>query len=223
MSGRRRLAASERRARLVEVARAAFAEQGYRRTTTLEVAKRAEVSETLVLQHFGSKEGMFRAAVIDPFLELLEARAESSRARMAAGSSGTPMDDFHAVLSFLEDWALLARRQAGLSRVLLAELPEFPDVGARLVALLEGHIAETARLTGLAASRPDYRRFDAWTATYMAIGAATMGGLMHEDPRPFLRDALDIIYRGVLSDSGRDAYDTGEREERVGASTHLRR
>lgn len=52
-----------RRAAILEAARAAFAEQGFAKTTIRDVARRAKVTHGLVIRHFGSKERLFLAAV----------------------------------------------------------------------------------------------------------------------------------------------------------------
>lgn len=63
---RRKRAPEERRAAIVEAARAAFAEMGFGKTTIREVARRAGVTHGLVMRHFGSKEQLFLAAVPSP-------------------------------------------------------------------------------------------------------------------------------------------------------------
>ena len=61
---RTRMRAGERRAQLVEVARALFAERGYDGTSVEDVASRAGVSKPVVYEHFGGKEGLY-AVVVD--------------------------------------------------------------------------------------------------------------------------------------------------------------
>ena len=57
---------AERRTRsrqvILSAARALFAERGYERTSIRAVADRADVDPALVMQHFGSKDGLFAAA-----------------------------------------------------------------------------------------------------------------------------------------------------------------
>lgn len=57
---------AERRAHsrrvILSAARALFAERGYERTSIRAIADRAEVDPALVMQHFGSKDGLFAAA-----------------------------------------------------------------------------------------------------------------------------------------------------------------
>ncbi|GAA2215062.1 TetR/AcrR family transcriptional regulator [Nonomuraea monospora] len=50
-------------ARILDAARALFAELGYERATIRAVAKRAEVDPALVMQYFGSKQELFQQSV----------------------------------------------------------------------------------------------------------------------------------------------------------------
>lgn len=63
----RRPGGSRTRGAILEAARALFAERGYEGTTMRDLAAAAEVDPKLVLHYFGSKEGVFRAAVSFPF------------------------------------------------------------------------------------------------------------------------------------------------------------
>jgi AcrR family transcriptional regulator len=58
------MSASERRAQLVGVAKAVFAEHGFDGASVEEIAARAGVSKPLVYEHFGGKEGIY-AVVVD--------------------------------------------------------------------------------------------------------------------------------------------------------------
>lgn len=53
------------RARILSAAKRAFSETGYSHTGIREVATRADTSSTLVLRYFGSKIGLFEAALRD--------------------------------------------------------------------------------------------------------------------------------------------------------------
>ncbi len=96
----RRLSASERRAQLVDVGRAAFAEHGYEGTSVEEIAKRAKVSKPIVYEHFGGKEGLY-AVVVDREMDYVERRI------IEAISSGSPRERVEraslAVLSYVRD------------------------------------------------------------------------------------------------------------------------
>lgn len=201
---KRRIPAAERRTQILEVARAAFARDGYRGATALEIGRQAGVSETLVLKHFGTKESLFRAAVVNPLLELLETQTEITRQRFQEGNVGTPNTGYDETRSFLGAWALLVKEEGPLALSLLAELRDFPDVGDRLAHLLERHVDALAGEVGLAARRrPSYRDFDARVATYAALAAATVAAVTTDDPAPFLDQFVEMLFLGVLSDRGR--------------------
>jgi AcrR family transcriptional regulator len=68
---RGRLRAGEGRAAVLQAARDLFAAQGYRATTTQQIAERADISETLIFYHFPSKQTLFVAAVVDPVSSVL--------------------------------------------------------------------------------------------------------------------------------------------------------
>jgi len=57
------MSANERRAQLLDVGRALFAERGYEGASVEEVAARAGVSKPVVYAHFGGKEGLYEVVV----------------------------------------------------------------------------------------------------------------------------------------------------------------
>lgn len=63
----RRRTSYELDALILSAARSLFAAQGYAGTSTREVAARAGVHEPMLYRRYGSKAGLFRAAVIVPF------------------------------------------------------------------------------------------------------------------------------------------------------------
>lgn len=56
----------------LEAARTLFARQGYRNTTTKEIAEAAGVAEHLLFRNFGSKAALFNEAVVVPFLAIVD-------------------------------------------------------------------------------------------------------------------------------------------------------
>ena len=62
--------AAEGRDRILAVAIRSFAEVGYEGSTTAGIARAAEVTQPLVHHHFGSKEGLWRAAMDVVFAQL---------------------------------------------------------------------------------------------------------------------------------------------------------
>jgi AcrR family transcriptional regulator len=69
-SGRGRMSGKQRRAQLVDVGRALFAEKGLEGTSVEEIAATAGVSKPVVYEHFGGKEGLY-AVVVDREMALL--------------------------------------------------------------------------------------------------------------------------------------------------------
>jgi AcrR family transcriptional regulator len=92
---RRRLPASERRAQLIDVGRAAFARYGYEATSVEEIADRAKVSKPIVYEHFGGKEGLY-AVVVDREMDYVVRRI------VEAIATGSPRERVErASLAFL--------------------------------------------------------------------------------------------------------------------------
>lgn len=81
---RRRRPSGEPRRLLIEAARGCFNRKGYSNTTTREIADRADVSETLIFRYFESKAGIFREAVVMPFVTTIDDEIARQRARPAS-------------------------------------------------------------------------------------------------------------------------------------------
>ena len=110
---RPRLAASARRAQLVEVGRRVFAERGYEATSVEEIAERADISKPIVYEHFGGKEGLY-AVIVDREIEQIVSCI------VEAISSGSPRERLErAALAFL---TYVKERPGGFA-VLLRDAP----------------------------------------------------------------------------------------------------
>jgi AcrR family transcriptional regulator len=212
----------ERREQILEVAQDAFMQAGYRGTTALEISRRAGVSEKLVLKHFGSKEGLFRAAVVDPLLALMTAANEDARVRMAAAEGDSPGEAFERVHRFLSMWAALVRQQAPLIVAFIAEMREFPEVARQLGELFRRQVDESAEILALAVDDGSFRPFDPRVAFLAALGAATVAALASDDAEAFLDEYLRLTLFGVLSESGRAAALAGAMQDAQGKPPEAR-
>lgn len=138
-------------ARLLDAAVALFAEQGYDRTSTAQIADRAGYSRALVNARFGSKEGLLEELLTTRWEELLVS---------AATAGGTGLDRLTGVLDRFTD---LARTQPQALRAFLVVSFEAagpaialrPDIRDRL-GRIEAAFAD-ALATGVAdgSVRPD--------------------------------------------------------------------
>jgi AcrR family transcriptional regulator len=60
------------RTRILTAARTLFTANGYKATTTKEIAALAGVAEPTLFRHFGSKSDLFESAIIEPFSEFID-------------------------------------------------------------------------------------------------------------------------------------------------------
>jgi len=63
VQGRERLSGESRRAQIIDIALTLFAEKGFTGTRTREIAEAAGISETLIFQHFKTKDDLIRASM----------------------------------------------------------------------------------------------------------------------------------------------------------------
>jgi AcrR family transcriptional regulator len=176
--------ARRNRERIVEAARAAFAEQG-RDAQIDDIARRAEVGVGTVYRHFPTKD-----ALISELVSLkLTALRDRARRKLAAG--GDPGEAFR---SFLEDQAEVIAKDATLQQMLWGESEEAMVAVAPLhdeVDEAVGALIERAKDAG--AIRADLEVND--VRTFMcglgAIMAADARGVMPFDWRRQLELMMD--------------------------------
>ena len=127
------------RAALVDAARQRFEEVGYAAATTLEIAERAEVSETLIFRYFGSKTALFVEAVLTPMASFVRDLVDDWEAGTLAGEQsyrdtiGRYIDDLSAALP---DRGELARATVEVIAT-RADDPEIQAFRAQLSALFD--------------------------------------------------------------------------------------
>ena len=194
-----RLTAAARRAQLIEVGRAVFAESGFEATSVEEIAARAKVSKPILYSHFGGKEGLY-AVVVDREVERILGRITE------AVSSGSPRARLEqAALAYLtyvqehpEGFAVLLRdapKQSSEMPTLMHDLADrIGDVFTEQFGNA-GYDSKTApiyahALVGMVAFVGQW-----WTESHKAppvetvashIGALAWMGLRHLPKRPTL-------------------------------------
>lgn len=188
----------ERRQQLLDAARTLFVRDGYRATTG-DVAQAAGVSEALVVKHFGTKEALFRAAILDPIVIVLEEALTTGRKGAAELELGDPASHLAHLDVFGTMWADLVREHQAVLLTVIRESATFPDDVARLVRLARELVDEVAKLLDRFAASDDYRTFDLRMATYAALGAMTMGALLADDPSDFAHQYFEMTLVGLLT------------------------
>lgn len=181
-----------------------FAEKGYAGATTLEIARRADVSETLLFRHFGGKANLYDAVVSAPFLKIMEsfgeeqqARGEGAEAPNARKQSGELFDFFEQNREVFSALVLGSASAEGADPVRLAGL----ETTFRQAA--EGVHAAYAR----AGKEPP---FDLDIAVRLIFGMVAAGVLL----RPMLfsgREASSADIRAVITELSSQALWPGSR------------
>lgn len=107
---RRRRTREDVEGRIITVARDLFAERGYAAATTREIARIADVSETLLFRYFGDKAQLFDAVISAPFNELMEGFMAEQR-----GKLGKSLDSDGAHQMFVAVFDLFERNRSLLA------------------------------------------------------------------------------------------------------------
>jgi AcrR family transcriptional regulator len=92
------------RREILTAAEALFASRGFAGTTTRAVAQSAGVSEALVYTHFGSKIGLFEAAVVDRYESFVTEYVGSWTALLEKPSAGSRHDFIYGLVSSFADF-----------------------------------------------------------------------------------------------------------------------
>jgi AcrR family transcriptional regulator len=115
---RKRISAADRREQILAVARQLFARQGFRGTTTRQIADQARVNEAILFRHFRSKEALYWA-VLDDLMRQRNSRGNlQALIEERAGMTGPAADeDFFSAIA--EGILERARREPTLLRLFL--------------------------------------------------------------------------------------------------------
>jgi AcrR family transcriptional regulator len=166
-----RLPAAERRGALIETATRVFAERGYRRSTTAEIAAEAGVTEPILYRHFPSK--------VELFLACIESAWEDMQAHWSAALAEEP-DGGALVETFLRAQRDLRVRKPHLIALLvqgLADSVEDPAI-AEYMRMHVGRVHELMtrifRAAQEAGAVPPDRDPEAEAWTHMGVSFVTM-------------------------------------------------
>ena len=190
----------EPRRLLLEAAQELFSAQGYAGTSTREIAERAGVSETLMFRYFGSKVGLFREALVTPFVEFVE----DFNAKWKSGLNAD-LDVEELSRLFISDLFDLFRKNRGLVVMLwaadaqsgsqLAETGVFDEINDELRILVEIGTAESVRRQGRALPRQD---LSTRSTLAMVAGMAVFGESFYGSRPPARKDIIEELTQAVL-------------------------
>ncbi|NUT12046.1 MAG: TetR family transcriptional regulator [Nonomuraea sp.] len=126
--------------RILDAARALFAEVGYERATIRAIAKSAEVDPALVMQYFGSKQELFQQAVrvtpgLDPAADVEEV-VEHLLATLSVKMGELPQGSLAMMRSMLTHPEAGASAREALTRQIDRLAESIPGEDARLRAAL---------------------------------------------------------------------------------------
>lgn len=196
--GRRRK--GEPRRLFLEAARELFLSQGFHGTTTREIAERAGVSKTLMYRYFGSKVGLFREALVAPFVEYVQ----DFNTKWQAGSN-VVLDDEVLTRRYVGDLFDLFRKNRGLVMLLWAADAQSGNelvasgvceaVNQQLAVLVEIGTAESVQRQVRALGRQDLATR---STLAMVAGMAVFGISFYGKRLPSRKDVVEELTQVVL-------------------------
>ncbi len=139
---KKRMTADERRSQIVRVAMSLFAKNGFKGTTTREIARKAGISEAVIFKHFSKKEGLYNA--------IIDARCNDTQGQdrlMISLKGKKGREVFRGIASFI---IAAHRSDPSFMRLLTFSALEEHDLseifikrkGLELFEFIEGHIKE---------------------------------------------------------------------------------
>jgi AcrR family transcriptional regulator len=189
----------EARLALLDTAREVFNERGYSDTSTREIADRAAVSETLMFRYFGSKAGLFREAMVQPFVQFVDQFIEVGDGPPAAEDDEITTrrlveglyDLFHehralVAMFFAADTQLESDlTTSGVLDEVAAQLKALVDLGRQSMRVRHGK---------------NLPRHDLTTRVTLAMvaGMATFGPSFYSGRRPSRKAIVDELTQGIL-------------------------
>lgn len=188
----------EARRLLLDAARELFSRQGYRSTTTREIAEAAGVTEYLLFRHFGSKAGLFREALVLPFTDFVDAFGTTWQAVVPEETDEEQLTrqfagQLYDVLVAHQGLVLTLVASDGLSDDDI-ENTGIADI-RRALGLLGQISAEGMQLRGLRSTQPD---LPAHSAVALIVGTVALRTTFFGDSPPPREAIIDELVQALL-------------------------
>jgi TetR/AcrR family transcriptional regulator len=191
---------------LLEAALDLFVEHGYAATRVEAVAQRAGVSKGTLFRYFPSKEALFQAVVRQHLVGLLD-----EWNTVIDDHPGSSADLVRA--SLLQWWQRVgATRQSGITKLVLTEAGQFPELGAfyQQEVMARGH-ALLRRILTRGVANGEFRALDLEHAIHVLTApmlflvmwkhalAPCVASPQVLDPERFVLTQVDLVLHGLLS------------------------
>jgi AcrR family transcriptional regulator len=163
--GRQRMTSVERRAAIIEAAVDLFSQNGFRGTTTRELAAAVGVSEPVLYQHFATKKDLY-LAIVEHMLEHITNRFESRLEELPDGA--TDEQYFRWLVSQMWDWYAEDMRYVRLLLLSALEGHELADLWhERALGILLEHVC---RVVDSRMEAGEFREMHPMLATEALLG-----------------------------------------------------
>lgn len=193
---RRQRRVTARRAQILDAAAQVFAEKGFARATTKEIAAAADVSEGTIYNYFASKDELL--------LGIMGRMVESAQLdkTLVQSLDGDPRSFFGALLRFRYD---LNRQNRAMIQTMLSEMIVNSELAARyrerillpLLALTEQHVR--SRIAAGQIRRIDPQALS-WCFSVVFLGLAFLFVLGDLDERTKWEQVTDMLTQLLLDD-----------------------
>ncbi|BDZ31903.1 helix-turn-helix domain-containing protein [Lactiplantibacillus sp. WILCCON 0030] len=180
-----------------------FAEQGFDRTSTSEIAKQAGVSEGTVFKQFKTKDGILKA-LLDPMIEQVVPMAASE---FLTEINTSQISDFEGFLTYaIKDRMVFALANRKQLKVFVQEIIRKPEITQgiadklqRLIAGPMGDLLHQFQVNGQLVDWPVMRiaRYIVGTLASYVVPQILMGIDANLDVEQASRDAAHFLVRGL--------------------------
>lgn len=178
------------RENLLDGAKRCIAEKGYSRTTARDIVAVSGANLAAIGYHFGSKEALLNAAILDSFAEWGDAIEQA----MGGLDGGTPLDRLEGFLAGFLSGSNERRATLVASIQAFGEAEFAPEVRRQLAETYdEGRLAIAAMILGIAPSQVDEKSRQLGSLVLAILNGVVLQFLIAPDTAPSARGLADAV------------------------------
>lgn len=193
MTGRRAARREENRARILDAALAAFAQNGFAATRMEEIARAAGLTKPTLYQYFDGKEALFTA--------MMQAPGEGMLAEIDLDSAEDPIAQLWA-FAWRYAKTVMDPAYLSLARLVIGEAQRFPEIGRtyqaagpdKVLAGLTDFMARQAAAGTLLIDDPEMAAHDFWG---LILSAPRNKALHRPDALPKRKEVTRYVQNGM--------------------------